>query len=182
MNRLAAGFVLLLAACSGPQSRELDARGAFEGWVAANVAGDAEKSFGMLSASYKSEWLYQLLEENDGRARDWRGALTGSARTDLDLWLLYSRKTRQDRAEVLPETVLRHPSLVSLYRQHFVDQFDRVKAEFSGMSIVNVYSDTTGATVTVRNVRGGTELFAMTVEMGGWKIHNHRGPLRQSTR
>jgi hypothetical protein len=155
------------------------ARGTFEAWVRAAIAGDADTTFGMLSAPNRSEWLFQRLQGDDEIVRRWRGDLSGTPhRTDLDLWWGHCKTNRGARAERLPNSVLTHPSLLSLWREYFAQEAPATKHWMSKLEIVKVYEDETGATVSIRNVSGRMELYGMVPEPGGWKIDTHRDGLR----
>ena len=113
MKKFAALLLLVASCASEPKNTDI-ARKAFEDWAKAAVAGDAEKTFSMLSDSNLADWLFNRLEENDPLARRWRGELTGRPRTDLDLWWGMSRKRGNGRAEPLASTVLtKAPQIVS---------------------------------------------------------------------
>jgi hypothetical protein len=183
--RNVAAAVLLLASCGSSGSRteeEKQVLGAFEVWRAAAARGDAEATFLLLTDGNKSEWLFQRMLADDSVMRHWRVELTGSARTDLDLWFEHVKKNRGARAEPLPATVLTHPWLRLMYIDHFNLELEAVKAQFAGLLVTNVYADETGATIIVRNYAGRSELYQMVVEGGAWKLDLHREALPQPPR
>src|SRR4029453_11357007 len=85
VRKLAALFAFAAASCAGPELSD-GARKAFEEWAKAASSGDAEKTLAGFSDANKSAWLFDRLNENDPRTRRWRGDLTGTPRTALDLW------------------------------------------------------------------------------------------------
>lgn len=187
MKKFAVLLLGLLSACGGgPQnsgtmdeSRSRSAREAFENWVRGAVAGDAVKTFAMLSDGNKSGWLFDRLEEGDASARRWRAELTGTVRTELDLWLGVARQRESGRDEPLPSSVLLHPSLGELFTEYFVRTAGGIKVQMSRLQIAQIYGDDSGVTVAVRNGVGATELYGMIYERDGWKIDAHRQPLSQ---
>jgi hypothetical protein len=179
--RKAAMLLLLAAVPASCQPDTVDkkesARTAFEDWVRACAEGDAAKVFHGLSDGNKSGWVYERLEESDALARRWRGDLTGLARTDLDLWLGVAKKRADGRQEPLPQTVLTHPSLKTLFTELFTRDAGAIKLQMSRLAVAQVYGDDSGVTVAVKNGLGSTELYGMVYERDGWKIDAHRQPL-----
>jgi hypothetical protein len=173
--------ILFLAACEPfdpvdekTAQAQAEARGAFEKWLDDTLQGKAEASFAGFSASFRSQWLFERLGDEDSVARDWRGRLTGSTRTDLDLWLEHSRKNRRPRVETLPDTVLRHPSLVELWKTYFALERESVKRQMSRLEIAEVYSDPSGVSILVRNAIGRREMYGMVYEDGTWRIDHQK--------
>lgn len=185
MRKSAALLCLALASCGGddlvsdssPTKRSDSAREAFQNWVKAAVAGDGIRTFAMLSDGNKSAWLYDRLEEGDSSARRWRAELTGTARTDLDLWLGVAKKRGNGRDEPLPSSVLLDKSLQDLFVEFFVRTQEGIRVQMSRLQIAQVYGDDSGVTVAVRNGVGATELYGLIYERDGWKIDAHRQPL-----
>jgi hypothetical protein len=187
VKKLAVLLLWSLASCGGPEkSSEMDAarsksaRDAFENWVRAAVGGDSTKTFDMLSDGNKSGWIYDRLEEGDPSARRWRGELTGTARTELDLWWGVAKQRSSGRDEPLPSSVLLHPSLAQLFAEYFVRTETGIRVQMSRLQISQIYGDDSGVTVAVRNGVGATELYGMIYERDGWKIDAHRQPLSQN--
>lgn len=187
MKKILAPLFLALASCSGSENadtmgaaRSNSAREAFETWVKAAVKGDARTTFAMLSDGNKSGWIFDRLEEGDGSARRWRGELTGTARTELDLWWGVAKTRGSGREEPLPSSVITHPSLEQLFTEFFVRTQGGIQVQMSRLQVSQVYGDDSGVTVAVRNGQGATELYGMVYERDGWKIDAHRQPLSQS--
>ena len=179
MKRLALAS-LLLASCSSPSAQEANTevvRQVFEGWVRAAVSGDADKVFAMFSDPYKSNWLFDRLQAGDALIRHWRGELTGRPKTELDLWWGIAKKKGNGREDVLPESVLRQPSLGQLFKSYFLQEAGVVKLQLSRVTISQVFSDDSGVTVAIKNGQGATELYGLINEPDGWKIDNYRQPL-----
>jgi hypothetical protein len=168
----------LAASCSSLPEAQEQVREAFETWRAAAAAGDAEKTFKGMSASFKSDWVFQRLVARDPVALDWRARMEGAARTDLDLWLEHQKKYRQGRAETLPATVLAHPSLGRMWVECFSRDREAVKVQFSGLAVSRIYLDEGGATVMTRNMINKGEMYSMVVEADSWKVDGHRESLR----
>jgi len=173
--------VVLAASCAGNPLQD-QAREAFEQWRQALLAGDAERTFDMMSSGLKSQWLFDRLSAEDPEAMEFRRALAGTPRTDLDLWLEFNRKNPAPRAEVLPATVAGHASFRELYRRYFMQSLARVRQEFSTIRVSEVYPDGTGATVSVRNSQGNTEFYELVAEGDGLKINHYRGTVRHLPR
>ncbi len=169
----------LLASCAstGPKPEEA-ALETFKQWVRDTVAGNAEASFAGLAPAYQSEWLYLRAADNDGVYRDWRGALTGTARTELDIWYEFCKRTRakSGRAEEAPASVLRHPSLQGLWKTYFAAEAKAVAFQLSRLEIIKAYADESGVTIAVRSAAQRTELYGLALTGGGWKIDNYRQP------
>jgi hypothetical protein len=189
LKKIAVLLVASLASCGGSEvtekggeARNKSAREAFESWVRAAVDGDAAKTFFMLSDGNKSNWVFDRLEEGDASARRWRGELTGTARTDLDLWWGVAKQRQSGRDEPLPSSVLLHPALAQLFTEFFVRTASGIKIQMSRLQIANIYGDDSGVTVAVRNGIGATELYGMIYERDGWKIDAHRQPLSQGNK
>ena len=155
----------------------VQARGTFEDWVRACVAGQPIKVFAGMSDGYKSGWLYERLSESDTTTRRWRADLTGQARTDLDLWYGVAKKRDSGREEPLPTSVLIHPTLTALFSELFMRDYSGVQLQMSRLQIAKVYTDDTGVTVAVKNGLSTTELYGMVYERDGWKVDAHRQPL-----
>jgi hypothetical protein len=178
VKKFAAVWLLVAAGCASPEPKQTEvARRTFEDWTKAAAAGDAEKTLAMFSDAKKSEWLFDLLEENDAIARRWRGELTGAARTDLDLWWGISHRNGNGR-EPLRASVLTHPSFIQMFREYFTRTAGAIKTQLSKLEVTNVYGDDTGITVAVRGGPGApTELYGLVYERDGWKIDTYRQPL-----
>ncbi len=177
MRRLLAALAFL-ASCSSLTARQEEIREAFEAWRDGAAAGDAERTFRGMSAGLKSEWAFQRLAAGDSLALDWRARLTGTARTDLDLWLEHQKKYRKGRALPLPATVLEDPSFGRMWADCFRRDLQAVKFQFAGLAVTSVYTDDNGATVVARNVLGRSEMYSMALEPDGWKVDGHRESLR----
>jgi hypothetical protein len=169
-----AALLLLTASCAAEQTKEVDlARKQFEEWKTAAAAGDAEKTLSGLSDVRKSEWLFQLLEENDGLAKRWRGELTGGPRTDLDLWWGIAHRNGSGR-ERLNASVLYHPSFIALFRDYFTLTASEIKRQMAKLEILKVYGDESGITITVRQGPGArSEMYGMVYEHDGWKVDTY---------
>lgn len=183
MIRKLAGITaaLALSACaSAPEKPEEKALEAFKDWVRASVKGDSKACFEGLSPSYLSEWLYTRAADNDATFRDWRGALAGTARTELDLWVEFCRKSRprRGRADTAPDSLLRHPSLLTLWNAYFEPEKDAVSIQLSRLEIVKTYGDETGVTILVKGAGARTEMYGMALTPYGWKVDNHRPPVQ----
>jgi hypothetical protein len=174
--------VLLSASCAGEGTMQENVREAFEEWRAALLAGDAEKTYEMMSEGLKAGWLFERLTSEDRESVEFRRALTGAPRTDLDLWLEYNRKNPSQRAAVLPPSVSAHPNLRELYRRYFMQELASVRQQFSGLRVAEVYADQTGASIAVKTPDGTTDLFQMVSEGAGWKIDLHRRSIRSMRR
>ncbi|MBI3854664.1 MAG: hypothetical protein HY293_03115 [Planctomycetes bacterium] len=176
MKRIAA-LMLLLASCAQPPTQNDYARQALEAWMKSAMAGDAEKTVAAFSDAYKSEWLYLRLQENDPIARRWRGDLSGSPRTALDLWWGVALKHGNGRDEPAQATVLYHPSFVQMFREYFIREAQSIRDGLSRAEVTSVYGDNSGVTVVVKSSPGGPpELYGMVYERDGWKIDNYKGP------
>jgi hypothetical protein len=169
-----AALLLLTASCASEPTKQVDlARKQFEEWRSAAVAGDAEKTLAALSDAKKSEWLFELLEENDPRANRWRGELTGGPRTDLDLWWGVAHRTRSGR-EPLSAAVLYHPSFAALFREYFTLTASEIRRQMAKLEIIRVYGDDTGVTINVRQGAGArSEMYGLIYERDGWKIDTY---------
>ncbi len=180
----AAAAALMTAACepfdpleASHENVRQEALHAFEEWRQAAAEGRADETFLRISDGLKSQWVFARLQEGDALIRAWRGALSGAARTDLDLWWEHCRRHPQERVERLPETVLREPSLPMLWKDYFAQQAAEVKFQMSRLEVVDAYVDPTGVSVLVRNAFGRQEMYELVVEAGMWRINHHRaGP------
>jgi hypothetical protein len=179
VRKFSALLLVLAASCSTPEVKPTDnARKSFDAWAQAARSGDAEKTLAGFSDAKKSEWLYQLLEDNDPIARRWRGELTGTPRTQLDLWWGVSHKRGNGRDEILNAGVLYHPSFAKMFREYFMQTANSIRDQFSRLEIAQVYGDDSGITVAVKCVAGApTELYGLVYERDGWKIDTYRQPL-----
>jgi hypothetical protein len=159
------------------ESVRQEALQAFDEWRRAAAEGRAEETFLRISERLKSQWVFARLQEGDPLIRAWRGALVGAARTDLDLWWEHCRKYPQERVEILPETVLREPSLARLWKDYFAQQAAEVKFQMSRLEVVDAYVDPTGVSILVRNAFGRQEMYELVPEGGMWRVNHHRvGP------
>ena len=152
MKKLGVLLLWSLASCGGAEkSSEMDAarsksaRDAFETWVKAAVGGDSAMTFAMLSDGNKSGWLYERLEEGDVSARRWRGELTGTARTELDLWWGVAKQRSSGRDEPLPASVLLHPSLAQLFVEYFVRTESGIRVQMSRLQVAQTSEYRLGA-------------------------------------
>ena len=173
----------LLGSCATPAPKaEEAALEVFKQWVKDTVEGNAEASFAGLAPTFQSEWLYLRAADNDGVFRDWRGALTGKARTELDIWIDFCKRTRakSGRAEEAPPSVLQHPLLQVLWKTYFAAEARAVAFQLSRLEVLKAYADDSGVTIAVRSLSQGTELYGMAMTAGGWKIDNHRQPNQPS--
>lgn len=178
-------ILVLLASCAGPTPQELqkqEIRGAFEAWRDVTAAGDVAANFAMLSDAMKSQWLFRRLQEDGDTIREWRGRLTGTARTDLDLWLVHNQKRKVQRADLLPPSVRADPWLLEVYTEFFKPNLAALKAQFSRLSVQDIATDATGTTVRVGNADRSAEMYQMIYERDGWKIDGHLEPRRSIPR
>ena len=177
MRKLAV-FLALAASCAAPPPQLTDgARQAFEAWAKAASSGDAEKTLDGFSDANKSQWLFDRLNENDSRARQWRGALTGEPRTRLDLWWGQALKNGNGRDEPLNGFVLGHPSFLQLFREFFVAEAKTIQTGLSRAQVTQAYGDATGVTVLVKSGPGmPVEYYQMIYEGNGWKIDLYKPP------
>ena len=169
--------VVMTASCASSSMQDT-ARDAFEEWREALLAGDAEKTYEMMSEGLKAQWLFDRLTSEDFESIEFRRGMTGPARTDLDLWLEYNRKNQAQRAVHLPVSVSTHRSLRELYRRYFMQELATVRLQFSNLRVAEVYADQTGASVAVKTPEGSTDLFQLVTEGAGWKIDLHRRSIR----
>jgi len=173
------GTLALAASCASTTAQHRQVRESFEAWRDAAAAGDVEKVLRGMTPAFRSEWVFRLLTAGDPEAQEWRIRLAGTpARTDLDLWLEHQKKYAQGRPEVLPATVLSHPTLEPLLLGYLNREREALKHEFSGLTVTEVYLDETGATVTVQNRLKQPEMYELVPAPGGWMINGHRRPLR----
>ena len=173
-------LLCLACSCSSPPApgQSEGATEAFKQWIQAAVDGNAQKTFDMLSLACKSEWIYKLLEQNDPTARQWRGTLTGPARTDLDLWWGRAHKEQSGRVYLLEPTVAADPSFFRLYQTYFTQAAGEIRAEFSRLQIAQVYSDDTGVTLTAKpSPTAAPVLCGFVFEGGGWKLDHMLEPV-----
>lgn len=174
-------LALLATSCAGNPQQEA-ARGAFEQWRQALLAGDAEKTFQMMSTGLRAQWLFDSLSAEDREAREWRRALAGSARTDLDLWIEFNRSHPNQRVVALPPTVSAHPSLTELYRRYFLQELATWRQRYSAIQVAEVWTDSTGASIAVKNTQGTTEMFQFIPESDGWKLDHYKSSIRHLPR
>jgi hypothetical protein len=177
MRGFAAAFILLVS-CEpfpGEAGGEMgDSRDAFEYWRGLVVDGRFSECVQMMTQSYKSQWLYDVLTKGDFSAGQWRAKLTGPARTDLDLWFSEAGKDASaGRVLMLPRSVLAEPSLNPLLASYLVAERAELADQFRRLQIVKVSADEYGVTVLVHNRRGDPELYQLVVESGGWKVDGH---------
>lgn len=177
LSTLALAGLLASCASTGPKPAEA-ALETFKQWVKDTVEGKADASFAGLALTFQSEWLYLRAADNDGIFRDWRGGLTGTPRTELDIWIDFCKRTRAKtgRAEEAPASVLRHPSLRVLWKAYFTAEAGAVSFQLSRLEIIKAYADDSGVTIAVRSAAQRTELYGLVMTSGGWKIDNYRQP------
>ena len=177
MRKLAV-LLLLSASCASNADQQTDgARKAFEEWAQAASSGDAEKTLAGFSDGNKSQWLFDRLNENDPRTREWRGNLTGVARTHLDLWWGQALKNGNGRAEPLREVVLNHPTFIQLFREFYTMEMKSIQTNLSRAEVTQTYGDDSGVTVLVKSGPGKPiEYYQMIYEGNGWKIDLYRPP------
>jgi hypothetical protein len=176
--RKLAVLLLLAASCaSEPPQQTEGAKKAFEEWAKAASSGDAEKTLAGFSEGNKSQWLFERLNENDPRAREWRGNLTGAPRTHLDLWWGQALKNGSGRTEPLREIVLNHPSFIKLFRDFFTLEMKSIQTNLSRAEVTNTYGDDSGVTVLVKSGPGKpVEYYQMIYEGNSWKIDLYKPP------
>ncbi len=180
MKKLCAAWVVLASCAGNPQHDSV--RRAFQEWREALVAGDAEKTFQMMSQGLKAQWLFDRLNAADFESREWRRTLTGVPRTDLDLWYEFNRSRPSPRVAGLPVTVAQHPSFQDLYRRYFMAELAAVRQGYSTIQLAEVYVDSTGATVTMRSPSGSTNMLELIPEGDGWKINHLSRPIQHLPR
>jgi hypothetical protein len=170
-------LLVLAASCAEAPTQSDGARKAFQEWAKAASSGDAEATLAGISDRNKSDWLYDRLTENDSLARKWRGELTGSPRTALDLWWDQALKRGNGRDQPLQSSVLYLPSFTQLFREYFVREAKAIQTGLSRAEVTNTYGDDTGVTVLVRCGPGmPIEYYGMIYEGNGWKIDIYRPP------
>lgn len=176
MRKLAVCFILA-ASCASEPTQTDTARKAFQEWAKAASTGDADKTLAGFSDANKSQWVYQLLNENDPRARRWRGQLTGTPRTSLDLWWGQALKNGNGRNNPLSQLVLGHPSFIELFREYFTAEARVIQTNLSRAEVTQTYGDATGVTVLVKSGAGmPIEYYQMVYEGDGWKIDLYKPP------
>jgi hypothetical protein len=176
VRKLVALF-LLAASCAGEPTQVEGAKKAFVEWAKAASSGDAEKTLAGFSDANKSQWLYQRLNENDPKTKRWRGQLTGSPRTSLDLWWGLALKHGDGRSEPLSANVLGHPSFIELFREFYTAELQSIQTGLSRAEVTQTYGDATGVTVLVKSGPGmPVEYYQMIYEGNGWKIDLYKPP------
>ncbi|HZE96494.1 MAG TPA: hypothetical protein VE981_05680 [Planctomycetota bacterium] len=179
--RHAAALLLLVLAAPSCSTETVDAKvqaqKAFEDWVHTCIDGESMKVFHSLSDGYKSGWLFDRFREGDTTFKRWRAELSGTARTDLDLWLGVAKMHDDGRTEGLPSDVLLHPSFTQLFSEYFIRTHDGIKVQMSRYQIAKVYGDNSGVTIVVKNGLSSTEMYGLIYERDGWKIDAYRQPL-----
>jgi hypothetical protein len=153
-------------------------REVFERWLDAGAAGRMDLVLRDMTSGYKSQWLYELLDGGVHAALDWRRTLTGTPRTDLDLWIEAGKADTTGRVPRLPVSVLNLPSLHQLFLQLLSDAKLDIAKEFSGYEITEISPPVqNGVTIVVRNVQGKSEMYQLKVEGGRWMVDHHsNGP------
>lgn len=173
--RKTAAMLWLLASCTTTSEAESVARESFEKWSQAVAGGDATTMVSLMSVPYRSEWLYGLLKNQDPIARVWRETLTGTPRTDLDLWMYTNESRRSDERVVgLPPSVLADPTLQDMLRRCL--ETSPEKSLLADLEVVNVVVEGANATVLVKAKSRTTSYFAMVVEAGSWKVDGYVRP------
>ena len=178
MRKFAALLLALSASCAAEPPKVADgARKAFEEWAKAASAGDADKTLAGFSHAYQSQWLYERLNENEPRARRWRGLLEGSPRTSLDLWWGQALKLGNGREQPLHGLVLNHPTFLQLWRDYFTAEALAIQTGLSRAEVAETYGDASGVTVLVKSGPGmPPEYYGMVYEGTNWKIDSYRPP------
>ncbi len=175
MKKLAAAL-LVLSSCASA-GRESEASDAFWAWAQAMVEGDADVAIGRMTPAWRSEWLYGLLRQRDPSATLWRERLSGTARTDLDLWIYTNDNRKSDERVIsLPVTVGTHPSLHELFVKILSEDRAGSEARFTGMEVKRVVVEGRGATIAVSSRNRPTEYFAMIWDGTGWQVDGHVQP------
>ena len=145
---------------------------AFDAWRLALSEGEGRKAFPFLSGWAKSEWLYHRMEGESSGVRAWRDGLPEPTRMDLDLWYGFCKKHRErlKRAEVLPPSVLDHPSIPALFEAYVGLHAEILRKRICHLKVDDHEVSATGVTVSARNAQGKIERFPMVYANGGWKI------------
>jgi len=176
--RKLAVLLVFAASCATPTAKETDgARKAFEEWAKAASSGDAERTLAGFSDANKSAWLYERLNENDPRTRRWRGDLTGTPRTALDLWWGQALKNGNGRDEPVSSVVLTHPTFLRMFREYFTAEAQSIQTGLSRAEVTQAYGDASGVTVLVKSAPGmPVEYYQMVYEGNRWKIDLYKPP------
>ena len=170
-------LLALAASCAAEPKATDSAKRAFEEWAKAASAGDAEKTLSGFSDANKSQWLFDRLNENDPRAKRWRGDLTGEPRTALDLWWGQALKNGSGRNEPAPALVLSHPTFIALFRVFFTAEAKSIQTGLSRAEVTQTYGDDSGVTVLVKSGPGmPVEYYQMVYEGNSWKIDLYKPP------
>jgi hypothetical protein len=152
-----------------------DARTAFELWRDDILAGRMAEAVQAMTYSYKSQWVYDRLVENDPAALQWRTKLKGNARTDIDLWLSETgASSARGRVHTLPPTVLSDPSVNVLLIGYLREAALELQYEFKRVKVVESTADNQGVSILIHNSRGEPEMYALVIEGGMWKLDHHR--------
>ena len=178
MKKLVATLALLASCEPFTQENDMegDARESFEHWRDMVVTGKMAESAQMLTWSYKSQWLFDLLKAGDYAALSWKAKLQGNTRTDLDLWFPEAEKDYQGargRVPTVPRTVAAEPSLTPLFVAILQEAAVEIRYELKKVQIVRVASDERGVSVLIHNSHGEPEMYAMVIEGGTWKLDHH---------
>lgn len=159
-----------------------DVRRSFDGWTRSLAKGDAPAAWAGMTIGYKSQWLFDLLKDGDGAAHAWRRGLTGETRTTVDLWYNFHKDKNVSRVPPLAPELIESPSVVAIWKGVCDEAGPALKAEMSRLEVVDVYSDGAGATVTVRNLRGTTEMYELVPGRSTWLVNHWVAPRRQVPR
>ena len=177
MKRFAAVFALLLVSCEPfPGENEMlgDARYSFEGWRGLVIDGKMTECVHMMTESYKSQWIFDLLTKGSHNALTWRSRMTGRERTDLDLWFPEAGKdSSAGRVATLPPTVLAEPTLDPLLVSYLVAEKSEIGSQFRRLTVKLVSPDENGVSIQVVNHLGDPEMYEMVIENGMWKVNGH---------
>jgi hypothetical protein len=144
----------------------------FEAWRDATVAGDVEKHYQGLTGHLLSHWMWGRLEDPGDRViQMWVDKLPEPARKELEAWRKFHAQVKPERAEPLPETILRSKWLFQCYAEYFRLEFEDRRREMAVTEVKVVAVEGNGATVTVGLVGGNhSMLYSMILGPQGWLI------------
>ena len=186
MKKIVVLALLAVAGCEDlPPDRSAehgDVRRAFDAWTRSLAKGDAPTAWAGMTVGYKSQWLFDLLKDGDSAAHAWRRGLTGETRTTVDLWYNFHKEKNIARVPGMDPLIIETPSVVAIWKGVCDEAGQALKAEMSRLEVVDVYSDGAGATVTVRNIRGTTEMYELVPGRSTWLVNHWVAPRRQVPR